>query len=272
MQVRKLWSRLNEAILVWPGEQPIVIKYDADEIWVPPRFETAVPGPTSPYRLPSARSKSGTLIRGTTLVKDVAVETPTGGYQIVFDVQAMAQYLIRDRDDLFQRGFNIVSTPDEVLTAMDIGLPLYEASQDLRAREVVAKEMTRRKKFEDKGEPPPPSSSEQDVMWAIAHLRSRDQARPKFSDIELRQALEGRYTVDAPPATIPLSTTSTGQDLYAEAKALRVQLSKTELEAIMNGDEAQMVFVRQKIRLKRDARLEQRLDSETEAHEGDPAE
>ena len=271
MQVRKLWTRLNEAILVWPGEEPLVLKYNREEIWVPPRTDTARVGPGSPYRLPSASDQRGNPLRGTVLVRDVTVETDSGGYETVLDVQAMARYLVRDRDDLFNRGFNIVSVAEEVAVAMTLGIPIYEKSQDERARAIIANEMDRRRKFEEKGQPAPPSSSEHLIAWAITHLKSRSAEKPRFTTDALRVALEGRYEAEAPPATIPLDTTE-GATLYADAKASGVQLTKQELAGILDGDQDQMEFVRQKIAARLAAKLEKRLDAETEARQGDPAE
>jgi hypothetical protein len=262
----KLWSRPSEAILVWPGEEPLQISYDAETILVPPRFETAKVGPGSPYRFPSATDKSSHLVRGTVLVKDRTVSSAEGGWKTVFSVNDMAAYLTRDRDDLFRRGFNIVADVSQVDTAMELGIPLYEASQDERARDIVAKEMDRRHKYEQKGQPAPPSSSDHLVAWAIAHLRSREPKRPQFSTDQLRTALEGHYDAAVSPATIPLEQPRTGMELYQDAKDLKVQLSKAELEALFENNEDQMRFVREKIAARRSALLQRRLEQEAEQH------
>jgi hypothetical protein len=265
-QFTKLWSRPNEAIFVWPGEEPLVVKYDSDELWVPPRFETARPGPGSPYRFPSALGKEGHLLKGTVVVKDITASTDMGGYRTVFSVNDMAAYLTRERDDLFRRGFNIVASVDQVPVAMEMGIPLYEASQDERAREVVAKEMDRRRKWEERGQPPPPSSSDHLVAWAIAHLRAREPKRPQYTTEQLRSALEGRYVLAAPPATVPVDRRS-ALELYDEARELKIQLSKVELEALLQNDSEQIQYVKEKIAARRAAQLERRLDHEAEAHQ-----
>lgn len=261
MEIKKLWSRRQAQIFVWPGEEPLTLTYNGYTFVVPSRFETAKPGPKSIYAYESARTGKGDLIPGTILVKDRIEATANGGQKLVFDVQAMCEYLTRDRDELFRQGFNIVTMPNEVVTAMEIGLPLYEASQDERAKDIIAKEMERRKKFEDKGTPYPPSSSEHLVMWAIGHLKNRQAARkPMHTSDELRAALEGRYLAEATPATIPVPYTAQGQELYDQAKAAGVVLTKAELQGILENDEEQIGFVRAKIQARKEYELQQQIE------------
>lgn len=259
MQVRKLWSRKNSQIFVWPGEEPLAIAFSGESFLVPPRHQFARPGQGSPYRLEGARKANGDPLPGTIVVSDVVTETAGGGYATTLRVSDFCEYLVRDRDDLFKQGFNIVSSPDEVLTAMEMGLPLYEESQVERARAIIASELERRKKFEDKGQPAPPSSSEHLVLWAIAHLKKQDAKRPKHTADDLRAVLEGRYVAEAPPSTVPEQPTLSGLPLYNEARELGIQLTKTELQAILEGDESQMQFVRAKIQARRERRVEERI-------------
>lgn len=265
MQVKKLWSRKNEQIFVWPGEEPLSISFDGSVIVIPPRHIFSRPGKGSIYKLEGARKANGDPIPGTVVVADVVVETPGGGYATSFDVRQICEYLVRDRDDLFRQGFNIVSTPEEVVTAMEMGIPLYEASQVERARAVIATELERRKKFEDRGQPAPPSSSEHLVQWAIAHLKRQEARRPAHSADDLRAVLEGRYIQAAPPSTVPVKETKAGTALYNEAKELNVQLTKPEMQAILDGDEEQLQFVRAKIAARRERLLEERVKAEAEA-------
>ena len=266
MQVKKLWNRVNRQIFVWAGEEPLTLLYNALTFVIPPRFETAKPGVVgSIYRHESARNGSGDLIPGTIVVEDEDMATDTGGSKRVFDTQEMCLYLTRDRDDLFQRGFNIVSTIDEVSIAMEQGIPLYEASQDERARGILAAELDRQKRFEEKGQPAPPSSSDHHIHWAIRHLKSRAPARATHSPADLRSILEGRYAADAPPATVRLPVKYSGAALYDEAKSLDIVLNKTELQAILEGDEEQMNFVRAKIQARRDRNMEERAAKEVAA-------
>lgn len=265
MQVKKLWNRINSQIFVWAGEEPLTLLYDALTFVVPPRFETAKPGIGSIYRLESARNGSGALIPGTIVVADIDTATDTGGSKKEFDVQAMCQYLTRDRDDLFQRGFNIVSTVEEVSIAMEQGIPLYEASQDQRARDILAAELDRQKRFEEKGQPAPPSSSDHHIHWAIRHLKGRAALKATHSPADLRSILEGRYAAEAPPATVRLPVKYSGASLYDEAKSLDIVLNKTELQAILEGDEEQMGFVRAKIQARRERNMEERAAKDAAA-------
>ena len=254
---RKLWSRPTEAIFVWPGEEDLVVAFDGQTITVPPRHVTAKTGEGSPYRFPSVRNGSGDYVHGTVLVRDEDRPNDQGGYIKTLDVNAMCAYLTRDRDDLFNRGFNIVANVKEVATAMELGLPLYEKSQDERARTIIGNEMDRRRKFEEKGQPAPPSSSEHLIAWAITHLRRRRLEKPQFTTDALRLALEGRY--DAPPSPAAAAAAAvaeqpkSGMTLYEECKDVGLPLNKVELQAILESDEEQMKFIRMKVAARREA-------------------
>lgn len=258
MQVKKMYTRVASQIFTWAGEEPLQLGYDQQTFVVPPRHETARPGFGSIYRGESARDASGHLIPGTLVVSDDFATTEDGGRRQILKVNEFCDYLTRDRDDLFSRGFNIVGTPQEVGPAIEQGIPLYEASQDERARNILATELERRKKFEEKGQPAPPSSSEHQVAWAIKHLRSRQvEQLPSASTDEIFGALQGRYQPIPKPADLPsLKRVTSAQEIYEEATKLGIVLSKTELAGLLGNEPEQTGFVLQKIELKRKAAAE----------------
>ena len=252
MQVKKMYSRINAQILTWAGDEPLQIAYDGQFINIPPMNGTARTGGTSIYRFESARDAKGELIPGTILLKDVTVPRPDGSFKRALQVTEVCDYLSRDRDDLFRRGFNIVGTPQEIAEALEAGRPLYEASQDERARALLASEIERRKKFEARGQPAPPREDEYNITWAIQHLRARSAAKPKASMEDIRAALEGEYAPVPKSAVAPPKKLS-AQEIYAEAQELGVMLTKNELTGLLTNDDEQTEFVLEKIKLKREA-------------------
>jgi len=255
MQIKKMYSRVMSQIFTWAGEEPLVVGYDGQSFVVPPRHETARILPGGIYRFESARDAGGSLVPGTLLVTDLMANTEDGGTRSILSVSAFCDYLTRDRDDLFARGFNIVATAQEVKAAIEQGIPLYEASQDERARTILATELERRKKFEEKGQPAPPSSSDHRVAWSIKHLKTRAQAQvPSASTDEIFGALQGRYMPESKPEVVPtLSRVSSGQEVYEQAVEAGVQLSKTELTALLANDAEQTGYVMEKIKARRAA-------------------
>lgn len=254
MQVRKMYQRVNAQIFTWAGEEPLTIGYDGHTFVIPPRHETARVGPGSPYRYESARDGSGDLIPGTLLLQDVVTTTPDGGRRITLSVSDFCDYLTRDRDDLFARGFNIVASPSQVSDAINQGIPLYEQSQDNRAREILATELERQKKYEAKGQPAPPREDQHNVDWAISHLKSREAAlKPATSAADIRSVLEGRYTPAPAAVAAAAKTVTSAQEVYEKAIAAGVNLSKTELAGLLARDEEQIAFVLEKIKARESA-------------------
>lgn len=170
---RRMWSRIQSQILTWCGDEPMEVGYDGSLIRIPPVNEIARKGVGSPYRLESATTRQGVPLPGTVLVQDVIQEKEDGGFKKIFDVAEFCAFLERDCQDLFARGLAIVSDPDDVRVVQTECRPLYEASLDARAREVIAQELQRRKRFEEQGQPAPPGSNINDVLWAVKHQRSR---------------------------------------------------------------------------------------------------
>lgn len=252
MQVKKMYSRINTQILTWAGDEPLQIAYDGQNINVPPMTETARTGGSSIYRFESARDGKGELIPGTLLLKDVTVQRRDGSYKRALQVTDVCDYLTTQRDDLFQRGFNIVGTPQEVAEALEAGRPLYEASQDERARALLASELERRKKFEAKGQPAPPREDEHNITWAIQHLRARAASKPKASVEDIRAALEGEYAPTPKSAVTPPRKVS-AQEIFEEAQELGVVLTKNELTGLLTNDKELTAFVLEKIKLRKEA-------------------
>lgn len=242
-----------------------MIGYDGNTFIVPPRHETAKLGPGSPYRCESARNNAGDLVPGTIVVQDISVTMSDGGRKQVLSVTEFCDYLTRDRDDLFARGFNIVGTWQEVKEAIEQGIPLYEASQDMRARDILAAEMERQKKFQDKGQPVPAREDQHNVEWALRHLASRRTSmKPATKLDDIRAVLEGRIT-DLPQeaaqvaAPVPVSVTktvTTAQEVYERAIGLGISLSKSELAGLLGRDEEQIAFVLEKIKAREAAAAE----------------
>jgi hypothetical protein len=266
------WTRVQSQILVWCGDERLEIGYDASSINVPPINEVAKVGIRSPYRLPSATTKSGVPLPGTVLVEDVIVQNEDGGWKKIFDVSDLCGFLERDMPELFARGFQIVSDPDEVKVVQIESRPAYESSLDARARDVLALELTRRKRFEDSGQPAPPGSNEKDVVWAIRHQQSRASRRSttaNLSTADIYSALAGHYIGDVPtgegapntpdPASRPASQTEpqapernvSAASMIEEADELGIKLTPADLKGLIRGDRDTFDYVGEKLKLKR---------------------
>ncbi len=249
--VKKMYTRVQSQIFTWAGDEALQIGYDGMHFLVPPFNETAKAGGSSPYRFESVRDAKGELVPGTLLVKDEIVRNNDGSSRRVLSVTDFCDYLTRERDELFGRGFNIVSNVQDVAEALEAGRPLYLAAQDARARAILSSEMARRKKYEDKGEPAPPRDDEHNVIWAIQHLRGRAAQRPKVKAEDIRSALDGEYQ---PTEVAKLATkrVSSAQEIYQEAAELGVNLTKTEMQGLLENDEEQTAYVLEKIKLKKE--------------------
>lgn len=257
MSKTKRWSRVTSQILVWAGEEPLVIGYDGDEIRLPARTEIAQKGNQSQYRFESAQTKAGHFIPGTVLLTDLFRTTEQGGYEKTFDVNKLCEYLERDRQDLFARGFAIVSDSEDVTPLMREQLiPAWEASQDERARQVIATELERRKRLEAKGNPITPGSSEHHVLWAFKHMAKRQASnQPMLTTDDLFAVASGSYIAkEAPDAPAAAKAPTVARDpmaLYAEAKAIGVRLNKAELDGLLAGDVETVMSVAEQVRARR---------------------
>ena len=258
MQVKKMYSRIVSQIFTWAGEEPLTIEYNGEQFIVPPRHMTAKLGPGSVYRHESARDEKGNLIPGTLLVTDVIQPTGDGGVKRTLTVSDVCDYLASYREELFARGFNIVSTIQEVDEAIQTGIPLWETSQDERARGVLSNELARRKKYEERGEPAPASLSDHLVAWAIKHLNKRRLQAPAIKSEDLVAALHGRYIEQpkqaeaAPMAAVPI-VPDRASEIFEEADNLGIPLSKAELAGLLKADQEQTSFVLEKIKIKKEA-------------------
>lgn len=267
---RRKWTRVQSQILTWCGDEILEIGYDGTVICIPPINQVAKVGLRSPYRLPSATTAAGVPLPGTVLIEDVVVQNENGGWKKVFDVSDLCAYLERDEPQLFARGFQIVSDPADVTIVQQEGRPLYEASLDQRAREVLALELSRRKRYEDAGQPAPPGSNESDVIWAIRHQQMRSARKRQAAGVELStkdiyDAMAGTYNPPAAsvpqpqeaPAAAPAATTHvSAASLIDEADELGVTLSKADLSGLIRGDRDTFDFVAEKVKLKRESRSE----------------
>jgi hypothetical protein len=248
------WSRTQSQILVWAGDERLTIMYNGDEIRIPARDEVARKG--GPFRYESAQTKTGHYIAGTILMTDQFSNTEAGGYEKTFDVTHLCEHLERDRQDLFKRGFAIVSDPEDVTPIMREQLiPQWEANQDDRAREIIQTELERRKKLEAKGNPITPGSSEHLVLWAFKHMAKRQStAAPMLRTEDLFKVAAGNYipsTTEEKPAAAKYAAPNDPKALYGEATALGVKLTKGELEGLMQDDEETKIGVTEKLRARR---------------------
>jgi hypothetical protein len=253
-------------ILVWSGDEPLEIGWNGDVIYIPPMREVAKPGIGSPYRLPSAKNRDGVMLPGTILVEDVIVTTQSGGYKKIFDVSDLCAFLERDMPQLFKRGFQIVSDPEDVRIVQTECRPLYEVSQDDRARSLLAEELQRRKKYEDSGQPAPPGSNAADVEWAIRHQKLRQSQRRKagveYSTEDIYSALAGTFdpaaladepeaAAPAPPSVQPVAPEAplrvSGASMIDEADELSVNLTKADLAGLIRGDKETYEYIREKL-------------------------
>jgi hypothetical protein len=240
------WSRTQSQILVWAGDERLTIMYNGDEV--------ARKG--GPFRYESAQTKAGHYIPGTILMSDHFSTTEAGGYEKTFDVTHLCEHLERDRQDLFKRGFAIVSDSEDVTPIMREQLiPAWEANQDDRAREIIQTELERRKKLEAKGNPITPGTSEHLVMWAFKHMAKRQaSAAPMLTTDELFKVAAGTYTppVQAEkPAAQKYAAPDDAKSLYGEATALGVKLSKGELDGLLQDDQETKIGVTDKLRARR---------------------
>jgi len=252
-EIKQFWSSKASVIFVWPGEEDLEIGFDAQRFVVPPRNKAARKGVGSRYAHESARDSADRFIHGTIVVEDMTEQREGGGFVQRLSVDMLCRFLQRDRQDLFLRGFNIVQNRSDIEPAMHAGLPLYNASQDARAREVLATELERQKHFAEKGQPAPPSSSAHLVEWAIQHLQNRPVEAPKYSAEDITKILEGRLTAPPPqrlpePAKVGGPGGSMNATVFEEAEAAGVKLGQAELRGLLRDDPEVVALVVQKIK------------------------
>jgi hypothetical protein len=279
-------DRINSFIVVWAGDEREQVSFDGEVFLVPPTEEQASIFPGSPYKFEGARNRSGDIIPGTVVVADrwAVIE---GNRVKVFDADMFVRWTEAIRSDLLDRGLMIVDMPEEVDEAKKIGRPLYEASQDLRARTILENELFRRRKWEEKGTPAPPSSSEHLVSWAIKHLNERGTALSLIQTEDIVGALsKGSGSMPAKtaietalrPGTFAFSGTQkpralegtssapSGVTLYNKAQALGVKLVRPELEGLLANEPEVMEAVSKKVAVE-----EKRLKAMEEAAIAQPA-
>jgi hypothetical protein len=254
-------DRINSFIVVWCGDEQEQIGFDGEVFNLPPMDTEAVVEPGSPYKFEGARDREGRLIPGTIRVSDrhAIIE---GNRTRVFDSDMFVKWTETIRVDLLDRGLVIVDLPEEVEDAKAHGRPLYEASQDMKARSVLEAELFRRRRWEEKGTPAPPSSHEHLVVWAIKHLNERGTALSLIPTDQItgalskglppRAAIEG--AMRGRPAQrdfeAPAASTAEGMSLFAKAKALGVKMNKDELEGLLADEDGAVGTVRQKVKEK----------------------
>lgn len=261
---RRMWSRVNSQIFLWAGEEPLEIKFSGFRFKVPPRTETAISTETDPhsiYKFDSARDSKERRIPGSLLVKDVVKTAPNGGVHRIFDVAACCEYLQRDKEDLFDRGFAIVSDVNDIPDVMEELQPLYEASQDRRAHTILQVELERQAKMKEKGQIVTERENPEVVEWAMSHLARRGKTvQPAIGAEAIEAVLKGQYTgpvaeapkaepqADAPPPKKKVDN----KQLYEECEEWGVRLTKREIEALLKNDEEQIEFITAKLRVKQE--------------------
>jgi hypothetical protein len=249
-EIRKLWSKKNAVVFVWPGEEPLELQYDGLRIVVPPRDVIARRGVGSIYTHEAAEI-GGRAVPGTAVIEDVTTVTPEGGYKTVLSIDNLCRYLTRDRDDLFGRGFNIVESTDQIQEAVTLGIPLYGESQIKRAREVLSREMQRQKGYKDRGETPPPSTSEKLIAWAVNHLKSVGPQKQAHKLEDLAAVMEGRAEApahQAPAAARPdADVMARAGAVFQAAASAGIRLNGIEMGNLLRGHEDTIVQVETRI-------------------------
>lgn len=252
-EIRKLWSKKNSVVFVWPGEEPLELQYDGTRIVVPARDVIGRVGVGSIYTHEPAEM-SGRKIPGTAVIEDITTVTPEGGYKTMLSIDHLCRYLTRDRDDLFRRGFNICESVDLIQEALTLGIPLYSESQIKRAREVLSREMQRQKGYKDRGETPPPSTSEHLVSWAVKHLKSVGPQAQAHRLEDLAAALDGRGPEPQQIAAIG-DVVVDASDLMAQAgaafqaaRAANLKLNGVEMTQLLSGNENMIAMVLTRVR------------------------
>jgi hypothetical protein len=267
-------DRVNSFILVWNGDEREQIGFDGEVFYIPPSGVVAKVEPGSPYKFESARDRSGDMIPGTIRVSD-RTAVIDGNKVKAFDADQFVKWLEVVRGDLLDRGLFIVDLPEEIEQAKAEGRPVWEASQDNRARMILEAELFRRRRWEDKGQQAPASSSEHLVAWAVKHVNERGTALSGIPTDDIRtalgkgSALPGRVTpfsrmssVAPPPAAPARAGMPGGPEVYARAKTLGVKLLKDELEGLLSDDAEVVSIVQAKV-----AEAELKIRELTEAEE-----
>jgi hypothetical protein len=242
----KKFHRLQEFILVWPGDEAKPVMYDGELFVMPPHDQVAEVGPGMPYRYESVHDPAtGRKIPGTMVVKDRIQDTPTGGRVKLFDVVEFCDWLESNREDLINQGLGIVDSTDEVAQAMAVGRPKYERSQDDYARTILQQELERRKKWDQKGIPAPQSSSEHKVLWAAQHLENRAKQAPAMSDDAIRRVLGGGTVVERPKVGAQIAADAAPGvndaerapgELFDLAESAGITLTKAEMGKLLRND------------------------------------
>lgn len=248
------YNRLQTHILTWCGDEPLEIAYDAVPILVPPVNKIANLGIGSPYRLPSAVSKNGVPMPGTLVVSDVEEDNEEGGVTRVFKVDDFCLFLERDCSELFSRGFNIVTDPDDVRPAQEEGRPLYEASLDAQAAAILDAELMRQKKYEEQGRPVPQAANEKQVIWAYRHKQKRGAQRPTISKDAILAAIQGGFAPEMPLVEEPTVQIRSAAGLIEECESLGISLNKSELMALIRNKPDEVAYVLEKIALRKKER------------------
>jgi len=252
-------DRVNKFILVWCGDEREQVGFDGEVFYLPPIHTTAKLEAGSPYKFESARDRQGDMLPGTVLVVDRNAVID-GNRVKVFDADIFVKWIEMVRSDLLDRGLFIVDMPEEVEQAKVEGRPIWEASQDARARNILELELFRRMKWEQKGQQAPASSSEHLVAWAVKHVNERGTALSGIPTDNIRTALNkgsmlpGRVTpsrtssVSPPPPPPPGPPAMPGgSELYARARTLGVKLLKDELEGLLDEDAEVIELVARKV-------------------------
>ncbi len=264
---RRHVDRVNTFILSWCGDEMEQVSFDGTVFNIPSLNEVAeADKPGSPYRFDAARTREGRMLPGTVLVADRLGTNPEGVRVKYFDADMFVKWIEAVRPDLLDRGLFICDHPEEVEEAQREGRPLYEKSQDSRARGVLEAELFRRRKWEEKGTPAPPSSSQADLQWALRHLRNRPAAVDTIPSTEITNVLSGvpqssptTSGPEKPPRelkaesieeTIAALTKTDSRSLHTQAKSMGIKLKMVELTGLLEGDEAVMKDVAERIQAK----------------------
>lgn len=262
---RRNWTRVNSQIFVWAGEEPLEIKYSGFRFKVPPRTETAKSKEVDPgtmYRFESARDPKDRLLPGTCKVEDVVRTRPNGGTHRIFDVNECCEFLQRDRPELFEKGFGIVSSYSDVADIMGELTLLYEASQDRRAYTILQTELERQRKMAEKGQVVTERENPEVVEWAMQHLVRRGKVvTPAIGADSIEAVLKGQFQGEIPArkeaepqaATPPPEERPDNKALFRECEQYGMRLNKREIQALLTDDDPEQIeFIASKLRARKE--------------------
>ncbi len=248
--------KIQQFILVWPGDEQCVFESDGIRIVLPAYNEVSEPGIGKPFTHQPARNARGFAIPGTVVIENRYRDLPGGGKEQVWDAYACCQWIPAQRDDLVNQGLGIVQNASDVEEVMKAGREVWEEAQYEKAGSIIQLEQARRQEYKQKGQEAPPLAGnfQRRLEWALEVRKKAAPSRPQIPDDVLSAAVRGApipataETVESLPAGA-----LTGQQVYEAAKEVGLRLTKDELSGLLADDEVVKHDVQEQITEKRKA-------------------